>query len=58
MNAQKHATPEHRIQDLLAKRWSPYAVACLVEGNQAWAKAAPLLALGWRRRHAACTSTR
>jgi nitroreductase len=88
----KHATPDHPIQDLLTRRWSPYAFAsrpvaeddlralfeaarwaassyneqpwsyiiasqanpdefarllsCLVEPNQAWAKAAPVLALG------------
>jgi nitroreductase len=92
MNAQKQATPDHPIHELLARRWSPYAFAdravseddlrslfeaprwaassyneqpwsylvatkadateferllsCLVEGNQAWARAAPLLALG------------
>jgi nitroreductase len=92
MNTQKHATPEHPIQELIARRWSPYAFAdrpvsaddlrplfeaarwapssyneqpwryivatkanradferllsCLVEGNQAWAQAAPVLALG------------
>lgn len=93
----KQAKPDHPIQELLTKRWSPYAFAdrpvadtdlrslfeaarwsassyneqpwryivatkanaaefdrllsCLVEGNQAWAKAAPVLALG-------CTSLR
>jgi nitroreductase len=92
MNAHKQATPNHPIQDLIARRWSPYAFAdrpvsdddlrslfeaarwaassyneqpwryivatranpdefarllsCLVEGNQAWARAAPVLALG------------
>src|SRR3954451_1297373 len=92
MNAQKQATPDHPIHELLARRWSPYAFAdrpvpeddlrslfeaarwaassyneqpwryvvatkadpeqfarllsCLVEGNQAWAEAAPVLALG------------
>src|SRR6516165_3567994 len=92
MNSQKTATPAHRIHDLIARRWSPYAfspravadedlrclfeaarwaassyneqpwryivatkanageferlVSCLVEGNQAWAGAAPVLALG------------
>lgn len=92
MSGPKQATPDHPIQELLAKRWSPYAFAdravadddlrslfeaarwaassyneqpwsyivatkanaeefarllsCLVEGNQAWAKAAPVLALG------------
>lgn len=93
----KHAKPDHPIQELLTRRWSPYAFAdkpvsaadlqslfeaarwaassyneqpwsyivatkdnpaefekllsCLVEPNQAWAKAAPVLALG-------CTSLR
>jgi nitroreductase len=97
MNADKQATPDHPINDLIASRWSPYGFAdrsvsqddlralfeaarwapssyneqpwryivatketppdfgkllsCLVEGNQAWAKAAPVLALG-------CTSLR
>jgi nitroreductase len=97
MTSQKTATPDHRIHDLVARRWSPYAfsqrpvsaddlkslfeaarwaassyneqpwryivatqanaaeferlVSCLVEANQAWAKAAPVLALG-------CTSLR
>jgi nitroreductase len=92
MNTPKQATPDHPIQDLIARRWSPYAfsdrpvsdedlrslfeaarwaassyneqpwrylvatranpeefdrlLSCLVEGNQAWAKAAPVLALG------------
>jgi nitroreductase len=92
MNAQKQATPDHPIHELLTKRWSPYAFAdrpvsnddlralfeaarwaassyneqpwryllatkanpeefarllsCLVEPNQAWANAAPVLALG------------
>ncbi len=97
MSSLKKATPEHPIQELLARRWSPYAfsdrpvsdddlrslfeatrwaassyneqpwtylvatkadpaefarlLSCLVEANQAWAKAAPVLALG-------CTSLR
>jgi len=97
MTSQKTATPDHRIHELVARRWSPYAfsqrpvsaddlkslfeaarwaassyneqpwryivatqanaaeferlLSCLVEGNQAWAKAAPVLALG-------CTSLR
>ena len=88
----KTAKPEHAIQEILMKRWSPYAfsdrdvsdedlrslfeaarwaassyneqpwsyivatrarasdfervLSCLVEGNQAWAKAASVLALG------------
>lgn len=88
----KKATTDHAIQEVLTKRWSPYAfsdravsdedlrslfeaarwaassyneqpwsyivaareqrsefdriLSCLVEGNQAWAKAAPVLALG------------
>jgi len=92
MNSNKQATPDHPIQELIARRWSPYGfanrpvkkedlqslfeaarwapssyneqpwsyivatkenpeqfdrlVACLVEGNQAWAKAAPVLAIG------------
>jgi nitroreductase len=92
MNAQKQATPDHPIHELIARRWSPYAFAdrpvsegdlravfeaarwaassyneqpwsyivatkatpddfarvlsCLVEGNQAWAAAAPVLAIG------------
>ena len=92
MSAQKQATPDHPVHELLARRWSPYAFAdravsdddlrslfeaarwaassyneqpwryivaskadpaefdrllsCLVEGNQAWAQAAPVLALG------------
>jgi nitroreductase len=92
MSAQKQATPDHPIHELLARRWSPYAFAdrpvseadlrslfeaarwaassyneqpwsyivamkanpaeferllsCLVEGNQGWASAAPVLALG------------
>lgn len=92
MSAQKQASPDHPIHELLAKRWSPYSFAdrsvseddlrslfeaarwaassyneqpwsyivatkadpaeferllsCLVEGNQEWAKAAPVLALG------------
>jgi nitroreductase len=97
MSLQKQATPDHPIHELLAKRWSPYALSdrpvskddllslfeaarwapssyneqpwsyivatkanaeeferlltCLVEANQAWAKAAPVLAIG-------CTSLR
>src|SRR5215468_10222997 len=92
MNSQKTAMPVHRIHELIARRFSPYAfspravsnedlrslfeaarwaassyneqpwryivatkanpeeherlLSCLVEGNQAWAKAAPVLALG------------
>lgn len=92
MNTMKHATPEHPIYELLAKRWSPYAfedrsvsdedlcslfeaarwaassyneqpwsyivakkqdaeaframLSCLVEGNQGWAAAAPVLVIG------------
>ena len=92
MSVKKHATPDHPIHELLARRWSPYFYAdravsdddlrslfeaarwaassyneqpwryivaskadpaefdrllsCLVEGNQAWAQAAPVLALG------------
>src|SRR5262249_47129867 len=92
MNPHKTATPNHRIHELLTRRWSPYAFAdrpvseddlrslfeaarwaassyneqpwryivatranpaeferllsCLVEGNQVWAKVAPVLALG------------
>src|SRR3954453_13532094 len=92
MNPPKQATPAHPIQELIARRWSPYAFAdrpvpdddirslfeaarwaassyneqpwayvvatkadpdafdrllsCLVEGNQGWAAAAPVLALG------------
>ncbi|MFI5337966.1 MAG: nitroreductase family protein [Opitutales bacterium] len=91
MNSPKQATPDHPIQPLIARRWSPYAFAdrpvsdddlrsifeaarwsassyneqpwryivatkarpadferllsCLVEGNQVWARAAPVLAL-------------
>src|SRR5688500_16361669 len=97
MGSLKQAKPEHPIQELLTRRWSPYAfsdrpvsdddlrslfeaarwaassyneqpwryivatkaepaeferlVSCLVEGNQGWAKAAPVLAVG-------CTSLR
>ena len=97
MNPHKLATPDHPIQELITRRWSPYGFAdrpvseddlrslfeavrwaassyneqpwsylvatkenpaeferllsCLVEGNQAWAKAAPVIALG-------CTSLR
>ena len=89
------ATTDHPVNDLIARRWSPYAFAdrpvskedllslfeavrwapssyneqpwsylvatkedpeefgrllsCLVEGNQAWARAAPVLALGCTR---------
>jgi nitroreductase len=92
MNEAKHAQPDHPIQELIARRWSPYVFAdrpvsaddlrslfeaarwaassyneqpwsyivatrddpdafsrllsCLVEGNQLWAKAPPVLALG------------
>ena len=92
MTIRKQANPDHPIQELIASRWSPYALAerpvsdddlrslfeaarwaassyneqpwsyivatkanpaeherllsCLVEGNQPWAKAAPVLALG------------
>jgi nitroreductase len=92
MTQPKHATPDHPIHELIARRWSPYAFAdrpvsvddlrslfeaarwapssyneqpwsyivatrddadnfarvlsCLVEGNQAWARAAPVLAIG------------
>jgi nitroreductase len=92
MNQAKQASPDHPIQELIARRWSPYAfsdrpvsdadlkslfeaarwaassyneqpwsyiiaskqqpeefarlLSCLVEGNQAWAKAAAVLALG------------
>lgn len=92
MTTHKHATSDHPIHELIARRWSPYAFAdrpvshddlrslfeaarwaassyneqpwsyivatkadaaeferilsCLVEGNRAWAQAAPVLALG------------
>ncbi len=92
MNTPKQAHPDHSINELIARRWSPYAFAdrpvseddlrslfeaarwaassyneqpwayvvatktdpdtfkrmlsCLVEGNQGWAAAAPVLALG------------
>ena len=92
MNAHKQATLDHPVNELIARRWSPYAfsdrpvladdlgalfeaaswaassyneqpwryivatkanpgeyerlLSCLVEGNQVWAKAAPVLALG------------
>src|SRR3954471_3770222 len=92
MNPLKHATPGVPIQELLTRRWSPYAFAdrpvseddlrslfeaarwapssyneqpwtylvatrddreaferllsCLVPGNQVWARAAPVLAVG------------
>lgn len=97
MSHLKHAKPDHPIQEMLARRWSPYAFAdkpvsaadlqslfeaarwaassyneqpwsyivatkddpaefervlsCLVEPNQAWAKAAPVLALGCTSLH-------
>lgn len=97
LTSHKHATPDHPIHELLARRWSPYAFAerpvsdddlrslfeaarwaassyneqpwsyivatkahpadferlllCLVEGNQAWAKAAPVLAIGCTSLH-------
>ena len=97
MTRDKHATPDHPIHELIARRWSPYAFAdhpvsdddlrslfeaarwaassyneqpwsyilatkantaeferllsCLVEGNQAWAKAAPVLAIGCTSLH-------
>src|SRR3954463_9863012 len=97
MNAQKQATSDHPVHELIARRWSPYAFAdravsdavlrslfeaarwaassyneqpwsyivatkadpeaferllsCLVEGNQAWARAAPVLALGCTSLH-------
>lgn len=92
MNTQKQADPDYPINEMISKRWSPYAFAdrpvstadlqslfeaarwaassyneqpwsyvvalkhdesafqtllsCLVEGNQAWASAAPVLAIG------------
>jgi len=92
MHEHKQATPDYPVNDLIAKRWSPYAfsdravsetdlrsifegarwaassyneqpwsyiaalksnakeferlLACLVEPNQVWAQAAPVLALG------------
>ncbi len=92
MNPHKQVTPNHPVQELIARRWSPYAfsnrpvpdddlrsvfeaarwaassyneqpwryilatkanteeferlLSCLIVGNQAWAKAAPVLALG------------
>jgi nitroreductase len=92
MDSHKQAVPDHPVQELIARRWSPYAFAnrpvaeadlrcifeaarwaassyneqpwryivatkanpeefekllsCLVDGNQVWAKAAPVLALG------------
>jgi nitroreductase len=92
MNQPRQATPDHPIHELIARRWSPYALAgqpvpddelrslfeaarwaassyneqpwsyilatqaeraeferllsCLIEGNQPWAQAAPVLALG------------
>src|SRR5687768_11961615 len=92
MHEHKLGTPDYPINDLLTKRWSPYAfsdravsetdlrsifegarwaassyneqpwsyivalksnpeeferlLSCLVEGNQVWAKAAPVLAIG------------
>ena len=97
MNPLKKATPDHPVQQLIVRRWSPYAFAdrpvsdddlrsvfeaarwsassyneqpwryivatkaspaeyerllsCLVEGNQAWARAAPVLALGCASLH-------
>src|SRR3954467_1745350 len=97
MNPDKHVTPDHPVQELITRRWSPYAfsdrpvseddlrslfeaarwaassyneqpwsyivatkadpaaferlLSCLVEGNQAWGRAAPVLPLG-------CTSLR
>ncbi len=97
MTMHRQAVPDHPIDELIARRWSPYALAdqpvsdddlrslfeaarwaassyneqpwsyilatkanpveferllsCLVEGNQPWAKAAPVLAIG-------CTSLR
>ena len=97
MTMHKHAMPDHPIHELIASRWSPYALAerpvsdddlrslfeaarwaassyneqpwsyivatksnpaeferllsCLVEGNQPWAKAAPVLALGCTNLH-------
>jgi nitroreductase len=95
MHEHKQANPDHPIHELIARRWSPYALAersvsdddlrslfeaarwaassyneqpwsyivatkanpaeferllsCLVEGNQAWAKAAPVLGIGCTR---------
>ena len=92
MDTHKQAKPDHPINEMIAKRWSPYAFAarpvstadlqsmfeaarwaassyneqpwsyivavkndedafqkilsCLVEGNQGWASAAPVLAIG------------
>ena len=92
MNTQKQANPDHPINELISRRWSPYVFAdrpvstedlrsafeaarwaassyneqpwsyivavkhdedafqtllsCLVEGNQGWASAAPVLAIG------------
>lgn len=97
MTKHKQAVPDHPIHELIANRWSPYALderpvpeddlrslfeaarwaassyneqpwsylvatkanpaefqrllSCLVEGNQAWAKAAPVLAIGCTRLH-------
>jgi nitroreductase len=97
MTTHKQATPDHPIHELIARRWSPYALAerpvsdddirslfeaarwaassyneqpwsyivatkanmaeferllsCLVEGNQPWAKTAPVLALGCTSLH-------
>ncbi len=99
MTHPKAAAPDHPIEDLLARRWSPYAFApqsvapedlralfeaarwapssyneqpwrylvarredeavyrevlsCLVEGNQVWARFAPVLALGVAMRNLA-----
>jgi nitroreductase len=92
MSTPKQASPDHPVQDLITRRWSPYAfdsrpvsdadlrsifeaarwapssyneqpwryivatkanpaeferlLSCLVDGNQVWARAAPVLALG------------
>jgi nitroreductase len=97
VNPLKKVTPDHPIQQLIVRRWSPYAFAdrpvsdddlrslfeaarwaassyneqpwryivatkasqaeydrllsCLVEGNQVWARAAPVLALGCTSLH-------
>ncbi len=97
MTMHRQATPDHPIDELIARRWSPYALAdqpvseddlrslfeaarwaassyneqpwsyilatkanpaeferllsCLVEGNQPWAKAAPVLAIGCTSLH-------
>ncbi len=57
MNAKKQSSPDHPIHDLIARRWSPYGFDdrtvsgddCLVEGNQGWAAAVPVLGLGQHR---------